>query len=171
MCLGSEVSSAAGARWSDPPPTSHACCWLQVQHAWRQLHEWRLRACNQHCATPFFVPHQALMKAGRVLSELPGQRQRVQLRQRGRFGSGVVRATRARRELFGARDHSHRRHVHVTLRADGEELRCVTTSCGSSSTCRAHMMFSWSTAPAAGVHLTTRLRFCRCALARGWSPY
>ena len=45
------------------------------------------------------------------------------------------------------------------------------SSCGSSSTCRAHMMFSWSTAPAAGVHLTTRLRFCRCALARGWSPY
>ena len=57
----------------------------------------------------------------------PCQRQRVQLRQRGRFGSGVVRATRARRELFGARDHSRRRHVHVTLRADGAELRCVAT--------------------------------------------
>ena len=75
---------------------------------------------------PSSCHNQALVKAGRVFSELPGQRQRVQLRQRGRFGSGVVRATRARRELFGARDHSHRRHVHVTLRADGEELRCVT---------------------------------------------
>ena len=42
-------------------------------------------------------------------------------------------------------------------------------SCGNSSACRAHMIFSWSTAQAAGVRLNTVASFIRCALARGWS--
>ena len=109
------------------PPTSLRAAGCRPSMRGGGFTEWRLCACNQHSVTPFFMPHQAPMEAGRGFSELPGKQQHVQLRQQRRCGSGVVRATRAGRELFGPRDHSRRRHVHVTLRADGAELRCVAT--------------------------------------------